>query len=93
MSKLMTLAAAATGYVLGARAGRERYDQIKTRADKVWNNPKVQETVLDAQVFAEEQAPVAKKKAADAARTASKKTKSAADKAADKAKHTDDGGM
>ncbi|KHK99799.1 hypothetical protein LK09_00115 [Microbacterium mangrovi] len=33
------------GYVLGTRAGRERYEQIKLQAEKVWNLPPVQEQV------------------------------------------------
>ena len=35
----------AVGYVLGSRAGRERYDQIKEQALKVWNLDPVQEQV------------------------------------------------
>ncbi len=35
----------AAGYVLGTRAGRERYEQIKTQAEKVWNLPPVQKQV------------------------------------------------
>lgn len=38
MKKLILLATAAAGYVLGARAGRERYEQIMRQADKVRNN-------------------------------------------------------
>ncbi|MCW2770638.1 MAG: hypothetical protein JWR27_2071 [Aeromicrobium sp.] len=45
MKKLSLLIAAGAGYVLGTRAGQERYEQIKTQATKAWNNPKVQETV------------------------------------------------
>ncbi|HWT32152.1 MAG TPA: hypothetical protein VN107_00195 [Microbacterium sp.] len=33
------------GYVLGTRAGRERYEQIKQQAEKVWNLPPVQKQV------------------------------------------------
>ena len=33
------------GYVLGTRAGRERYEQIKTQWLKVWNMDPVQEQV------------------------------------------------
>ncbi|WP_431864883.1 hypothetical protein [Microbacterium paraoxydans] len=33
------------GYVLGTRAGRERYEQIKTQWLKVWNTDPVQERV------------------------------------------------
>lgn len=35
----------AAGYVLGSRAGRERYDQIKTQWLKVWNTEPVQKQV------------------------------------------------
>lgn len=35
----------AAGYVLGARAGRERYEQIKTQWLKVWNLDPVQQQV------------------------------------------------
>lgn len=53
MSKLMTGALVATGYVFGARAGRDRYDQIKNRATKIWTNPKVQQGVSKADDVAE----------------------------------------
>lgn len=43
MGKLMLLGAGAVGYVLGARAGRGRYDQIATQAQKVWQDPRVQQ--------------------------------------------------
>ncbi len=33
----------AIGYILGTRAGRERYEQIKRSAQRVADNPKVQE--------------------------------------------------
>lgn len=49
MKKLTVLIAGAAGYVLGSRAGRQRYEQIKTQATKVWNNPKVQDTVETVQ--------------------------------------------
>ena len=42
----------AAGYVLGTRAGRERYDQIKAQVDKVWNLDPVQEQVGKAKDFA-----------------------------------------
>ncbi|MBG6191169.1 hypothetical protein IWX64_002124 [Arthrobacter sp. CAN_A212] len=46
-NKLVFVAGMAAGYVLGSRAGRESYEQLKTKADELWNNPKVQETVAD----------------------------------------------
>ena len=44
------------GYVLGSRAGRERYEQIKTQWLKVWNLDPVQAQVHKVQDFAKEQA-------------------------------------
>jgi hypothetical protein len=39
MKRLLLLAVGATaGYVLGARAGRERYDQIMQTASKAWQS-------------------------------------------------------
>jgi hypothetical protein len=50
--KLSFLAGAAVGYVLGARAGRERYESIVSAARKVAGSQTVQSTagVLQAQV-------------------------------------------
>lgn len=42
MRKLFLLAALAAGYVLGAKAGRQRYEQIKRLSRQVKDNPKVQ---------------------------------------------------
>lgn len=42
----------AIGYVLGTRAGRERYEQIKAQAAKVWNLDPVQEQVDKVKDFA-----------------------------------------
>jgi hypothetical protein len=41
----------AAGYVLGTRAGRERYEQIKEQALKVWNLDPVQKQVERAKDF------------------------------------------
>jgi hypothetical protein len=46
----------AAGYVLGSRAGRERYEQIKAQAAKVWNLDPVQEQVDKAKEFAKSSA-------------------------------------
>ena len=46
----------AIGYVLGTRAGRERYEQIKTQWLKVWNLDPVQEQVGKVKDFAKTQA-------------------------------------
>jgi len=52
MGKLTLLAGGAIGYVLGARAGRERYEEIRTRAQGLWEHPKVQEQANKAQFLA-----------------------------------------
>ncbi|GAA3757112.1 hypothetical protein GCM10022240_07430 [Microbacterium kribbense] len=41
----------AAGYVLGTRAGRQRYEQIKEQAGKIWNLPPVQKQVDKAKDF------------------------------------------
>ncbi|WP_194396763.1 hypothetical protein [Microbacterium atlanticum] len=46
----------AIGYVLGSRAGRERYEQIKEQWLKVWNMDPVQEQVGKVKDFAKSQA-------------------------------------
>lgn len=45
------------GYVFGTRAGRARYNQIKSTALKVWNDPRVQEQVSVATEFVKDKAP------------------------------------
>jgi hypothetical protein len=65
VKKLTLLVAAGAGYVLGSRAGRERYEQIKTQATKTWNNPKVQDTVDTVQSQAKTAAGDVKDKVAD----------------------------
>lgn len=74
--KITLLVGGAVGYVLGTRAGRERYEQIKSQAQSVWKSPKVQEKATQAQDFAREKAPVVKDKAAEAAAAAKEKVSS-----------------
>ena len=56
-SKLALLVGAAAGYVLGARAGRERYEQIAARAADVWESKPVQKQVDKAQGLVEQYVP------------------------------------
>jgi hypothetical protein len=43
--KILFAAGLAVGYVLGTRAGRERYEQLKNAALGFWNDPRVQRRV------------------------------------------------
>ena len=54
MNKLLLLVGAGVGYVLGARAGRERYDAIADQANKLWTDPRVQTKVEEAKAKAPE---------------------------------------
>jgi hypothetical protein len=55
----------AAGYVLGAAAGRERYEQIKRFAQQVSGNPRVQQAATDLQENAAHLLESAKDKVAD----------------------------
>ncbi|MEJ3405265.1 YtxH domain-containing protein [Rathayibacter sp. YIM 133350] len=50
--KLLFVVGLGTGYVLGTRAGRARYEQIRSGAEKVWNTPAVQKGVEQVKGFA-----------------------------------------
>jgi hypothetical protein len=47
--KLMFISGLAAGFVLGSRAGREKYEEIRANAKKVWEHPTVQEAAGVAQ--------------------------------------------
>ena len=67
------LVGAAIGYVLGAKAGRERYDQIVRLWHRFTANPTVRKTAAQAKDKAFEAAVQAKDLAADAAGKAAEK--------------------
>ena len=86
MKKLLVLVAIGVGYVLGAKAGRQRYESIKSTFLKVKDNPTVQEKAHQAADVAKgqaqhvagvakEQAPVVKDKIVGAAGVAAAKVK------------------
>jgi hypothetical protein len=56
MGKLSMLAGGAIGYVLGTRAGRGQYEQIKAQAQRVVNDPRVKSKVTAATDVAKEKA-------------------------------------
>jgi hypothetical protein len=70
MSKLVVVTVGAAAYVLGARAGRERYDQISALARSLWRDPRVQKKASQAADVVRDQAPKAGEHLADAARAA-----------------------
>jgi hypothetical protein len=70
MKKLTLLAAAAVGYVLGSRAGRERYEQIKAGATKIAQDPRVRAKASEAGQTIKEQAPHVKDKVVGTATSA-----------------------
>jgi hypothetical protein len=49
--KLMFITGVGVGYVLGTRAGRQKFDQMMAQAKRVWESPTVQEAagVVQAQ--------------------------------------------
>ena len=73
MAKLSFLVGLGAGYVLGARAGRERYDQIAGKAQGVWRDPRVQEKADQAQHLVKEKASEAGTAATDLAAAAGAK--------------------
>jgi len=56
--KIMFVLGAAAGYVVGTRTGRQGYERLKKQANDFWHNPKVQNTVSQAEDFAREKLPV-----------------------------------
>lgn len=55
--KILFIAGLGLGYVLGTRAGREKYEQLKSTAMKFWNDPRVQRQVDAAENFVKDKAP------------------------------------
>ncbi|GAA4659820.1 YtxH domain-containing protein [Kineococcus glutinatus] len=84
MSKATVLIAATAGYVLGARAGRGRYEQIRSAALKVWGNPTVQDKVS---VLEDKATDAARAAASTASQKAGDAAKAAASTVADKVRH------
>ena len=84
MKKLSLLTAGFVGYVLGSRAGRERYEQIKKVATRVKDDPRVQEKATQAADLAKDKAPVVKDKVVAAASTVADKVTPSGNASADR---------
>jgi hypothetical protein len=55
--KILLVVGLGVGYVLGTRAGRARYEQMKKAASALWNDPRVQHQVNNAEEFVKDKAP------------------------------------
>ncbi|WP_343923305.1 YtxH domain-containing protein [Rhodoglobus aureus] len=55
--KILLVVGLGIGYVLGTRAGREKYEKIKTTAAKLWNDPRIAEQRHNAEDFVKDKAP------------------------------------
>ena len=66
--KILLLVGVGIGYVLGTRAGREKYDEMKKAAQKLWNDPRVQRQVNQAEDFVKDKAPEVAEFLADGAK-------------------------
>ena len=64
----------AIGYVLGTRAGRQQFERIRSSAQTLWENPKVQEAVAGVEEkaggFVREMGPELKDKVSGVVRSA-----------------------
>lgn len=69
--KMLFVTGLATGYLLGTKAGRRKYEQIKAKAAEAWEDPRVHKVVSDAQDFVKDAAPVVRAKVSDATAAAS----------------------
>ncbi|EAR26213.1 hypothetical protein A20C1_10039 [marine actinobacterium PHSC20C1] len=55
--KILLVVGLGIGYVLGTRAGREKYEKIKATANKLWNDPRIAEQRHNAEDFVKDKAP------------------------------------
>ena len=79
------------GYVLGARAGRPRYEKLKARATDVWEDPRVQKVRAETQEFVKENAPIVQEKIVAGTKAAVAGAQEVAAKAAEAAKDASGG--
>jgi hypothetical protein len=77
MKKLLILVAGGVGYVLGTKAGRARYEQLRGTFNKVKDDPRVQEKAHQAADMAKQKAPVVKDKLTEVADATATKVKAA----------------
>lgn len=83
--RLMFVVGAGVGYVLGARAGRERYNEMRDQAQQLWHDPRVQAKVEEATSTVKEKAPEVQAKLGDLAGQPADAVKGKASELKDKA--------
>ena len=71
--KILLVVGLGVGYVLGAKAGRERYESIKRITDKFWNSKGVQAQVHNAEDFVKDKAKQAVSQVTGSGKSASSK--------------------
>ena len=82
--KLLFLVGLAIGYVVGARAGREKYDKLRAATERYWRDPRVTKVRSDVESYARTQAPIIRDRAGAAAKAAPGAIAGAAKDVADK---------
>ena len=86
--KLPLLVGLAIGYVIGARAGREKYDRLKAAAEHYWRDPRVVKVRTDAESYARTQGPIILDRAETVAKDVAAKTSATAKDVASKTSAT-----
>jgi gas vesicle protein len=86
--KLLLLTGLGIGYVLGARAGREKYDRITAAAAHYWRDPRVAKVRDDVEIYARTQAPIIRDRAEIVAKDVATKTAATAKDVASKTQAT-----
>lgn len=75
-AKAAFLIGGALGYVLGTRAGREQFEKLRSQAQKLWEDPRVQDKVSDVEHLVKEAGPEIKEKVSGAVRSATEAARS-----------------
>ena len=68
--KILFLVGLGTGYVMGTRAGRARYDKLAATTKRFWNDPRVTKVRDDVEGYARSQAPIIRERAEAVAKAA-----------------------
>ncbi|MCU1544459.1 MAG: protoporphyrinogen oxidase [Microbacteriaceae bacterium] len=76
--KLLLIVGLIIGYVLGARAGHERYDKLKSAAQHYWSDPRVTRVRSDIEGYARTQAPIVRDRAGTIAKDVAERTSATA---------------